>query len=857
MSDRWKCVAHGWSRLCRWVTVPGRRHSVGFCARGRDPEQARPVHLSGGTPDRAGPPQHPCPAGATHRALNTPEPRRVQRKRPLHQPTPPSTDDGRSALVTSTTVGKASAGPPRAAATGMSEPRFPSDGRDTSGALEHRWNPITVQDQEDTGSSLSWDRERSASAASERRSSTPAEQAWAPPPTRSRSSRPPSPGPSGPLRNGSSGPRGPAELPPAHSVIICVALPGLAISTDQGQLNGQGLEGFYRAGRRVLSRCQIRIAGREPLAVQARTTAADRARFVATARVSQGGGPDPDVVVERTRHADGTEHITLHSAAVRPLRLPVEVALGTDLADLGAIASGRAGPELPASVHDSGLRWSCAVGGASVTADPPPTDALASAGLLRWEFDLPPGGTVGLELQVRLDGAGRVRAVGRAATSPLASARATGDHSAIEPLLDTSIDDLRSLLLRDPAHPTDTHLAAGAPWRCGLAPADALVAARMTLPLGTRLAAGTLRTLARTQLQGQAAQSGMIPGPRRDAGAHLPAGCTGTEATLLFPSLLAEAYRWGLSAQETEELLPTAERCLGWLRAVVGEGTYLCDPQPGGPVRCETQAHAHRAAVLGADLLDAFDRPGGAALRLWARELRSAFREEFWVEDRGGGRPAAARAPDGRLVPQLGATAVHLLDTGLLSGGEQAPGLLDGAQTEQLARLLGSPVMDSGWGLRGLGTKEAGYNPFGHRTGAVRVHETAIAVAGLSAAGYEKEAGSLLRGLLAAAETFGHRLPEMYAGEQRTDGSAPLPHPAACRPAATAAAAGVLLLSSLAGIRPDAPAGTVTLRPVRSAPLGEIGLTGLRVAGAPFSVRVSRLGLAMVEEAAGSLQLRS
>jgi len=95
----------------------------------------------------------------------------------------------------------------------------------------------------------------------------------------------------------------------------------------------------------------------------------------------------------------------------------------------------------------------------------------------------------------------------------------------------------------------------------------------------------------------------------------------------------------------------------------------------------------------------------------------------------------------------------------------------------------------------------------------------------------------------------------LYAGEQRTDGSAPLAHPAACRPAATAAAAGVLLLITLAGIRPDTPAGTVTLRPVRSAPLGEIGLTGLRIAGAPFSVRVGRLGVAMVEEAADGLQL--
>ncbi|MFC8435012.1 glycogen debranching N-terminal domain-containing protein [Streptomyces sp. NPDC057253] len=640
---------------------------------------------------------------------------------------------------------------------------------------------------------------------------------------------------------------------------MCVALPGLAISTDTGQLTGEGLEGFYRAGRRVLSQCQVRVAGREPLAVQARTTAADRARFVAVVRASPGpgSGPDPDVIVERIRHADGTERITLHSAATRPLRLPVEVALGTDLADLGAIASGRAGPELPASVHDSGLRWSSAVGGASVTAEPPPSDALASAGLLRWELELPPGGTAGLELRVRLDGAGPVRAVGRASTSPLASARATGDHPALEPLLHTSIDDLQSLLLRDPAHPTDTHLAAGAPWRCGLAPADALAAARMALPLGTRLAAGTLRTLARTQHRGDTTQSGMIPGPRRDAGPHLPAGCTGTEATLLFPALLEEAFRWGLSRQETEDLLPTAERCLGWLQKTVGEGTYLGDPQPGGPARCETQSHAHRAAVLGAELLDAFGRPGGEALRQWARELRTAFRADFWVEDRGGGRPAAARAPDGRLVPHLGATAAHLLDTGLLGGGQQAPGLLDRVQTEQLARLLGGPAMDSGWGLRGLSTKEAGHNPFGHRTGAVRVHETAVAVAGLAAAGYEKEAGSLLRGLVAAAEAFGYRLPEMFAGEQRTEGSVPLPHPAACRPAATAAAAGVLLLSALAGIRPDAPAGTVTLRPVRSSPLGEIGLTGLRIAGAPFSVRVSRLGLAMVEEAAEGLQLGS
>ncbi len=647
------------------------------------------------------------------------------------------------------------------------------------------------------------------------------------------------------------------DLPPTHTAMICVALPGLAVSTEQGQLTGRGLEGFYRAGRRILSRCQVRVAGREPLGVQARMTSADRAYFTATLRVTPHGGPDPDVVVERSRCADGTELITLRSAATRHLRLPVEVALGTDLADIGAIAAGAVGPELPAHVRDSGLCWSSPAGTSSVTADPPPADVIAAAGLLRWDFDLPPGGSVRVELKVRPEGAGPVRAVGRVATSPLSPARATGDDPRVAALMATSVEDLQALLVRDPAHPADTHLAAGAPWRCGLAPAEALAAARMTLPLGTRLTAGTLRTLARTQIAQQGPRHGMIPGPRRDAGGHLPPSCTGTEATLLFPVLLAEARRWGLPDQDTEELLPTAERCLAWLRTTVGEGTYLRDPQPGGPVRCETQAHAHRAALLGADLLDTCGRASADAgwLREWARRLRAVFRRDFWLDDRAGGRPPAALTPDGRPVPHLGATAVHLLDTGLLGGGVMAPGLLDKVQTESLARLLGSPAMDSGWGLRGMSAKEAGHNPFGHRGGAVRVHETAIAVAGLAAAGYEKEAGGLLGGALAAAEAFGYRLPEMYAGEQRTEGSAPVPHPAACRPAATSAAAGILLLTTAAGIRPDAPAGTITLRPQRGAPLGEIGLTGLRVAGEPFSVRVGRLGLAMVEEAAEGLQL--
>ncbi|MFG2298045.1 glycogen debranching N-terminal domain-containing protein [Streptomyces sp. NPDC048603] len=645
------------------------------------------------------------------------------------------------------------------------------------------------------------------------------------------------------------------ELPPVHGAVICVAAPCLAISPEHGQLTGRGLDGIYRSGLRLLSRCLLRVAGRDPVAVQGRSLGADRAGFTATVRTGAEAGPDPDIGVERVRHADGTERITLRNFTARRHRLPVEIALGTDLADLAAVAAGRAGPELPAGVHTSGLCWSTEGGAQAVTtAEPPPDDALASAGLLRWELDLPPGEARTIELRTARDRAGRVP--GGPAAGPLAEARAEGDDPRAEHWFRTSVADLRALLLRDPSGPVDAFLAAGAPWRLGMAPAESLWAARMALPLGTGLAAATLRVLARTQSAGPGPEAGMIPGPLRGAGPQLPPGCTGTEATLAFPVVLAEARRWGLPEAELAELLPAAERCLGWLRARLGEDGFLADPA-GGPRRCETQAHAHRAALLGADLLASCGSPGAEEWRDRAAALRERFRAEFWIDADGpsGGRPAAALHPDGRPLPRLTAAAAHLLDTGLLGGGRLAPGLLDPVRTEQLARLLGAPPMDSGWGLRSMAAREPGHNPFGHRSGAVRPQDTAVAVAGLAAAGFEREAAGLLRGLLDAAEHFGYRLPEMYAAEQRTAGSAPLPHPAACRPASVAAAAGVHVLAAVVGLRPDAPAGTVTLAPFAGAPLGALRLSGLRVAGEPFAVRVSRTGLGMVEEAAGTLQL--
>ena len=325
-----------------------------------------------------------------------------------------------------------------------------------------------------------------------------------------------------------------------------------------------------------------------------------------------------------------------------------------------------------------------------------------------------------------------------------------------------------------------------------------------------------------------------------------------------FPVVLAEARRWGLSEPEVAQLLPAAERCLRWLDTALGDNGYLARAaRAPGSVRAETQAHAHRAALLGGELLRECGRPGADGWLARAGAMRERFRAEFWVDDLGGRPPAAARTADGRPVPLLGSGAAHLLDTGLLGGGRLAPGLLDEAETEQLARLLGGPAMDSGWGLRGLAVKEPGYNPFGHRAGAVRVHESAG-----RRRGPRGRRATRRRPSPCCGASWTRRRRSVTGCPRCTRGSSAPPGACPCRTRRPVARRrwrrprASSCLTTLAGIRPDAPAGSVALHPhalrSRSA---RSGSRALSVAGEPFAVRVSRLGVGMVEQAAEWLQL--
>jgi glycogen debranching enzyme len=492
-----------------------------------------------------------------------------------------------------------------------------------------------------------------------------------------------------------------------------------------------------------------------------------------------------------------------------------------------------------------------------VTATAEHADA-ADHGRLSWAVTLEPGTTTTLTYSVRAhDPAAVVHAPTRARDWSDAQV-SSGDHR-LGRLVARSLDDLQALRLTDGQ---DVYLGAGVPWFLTLFGRDSIWAARMLLPLGTDLAAGTLRVLARHQGTKTDPTSGEAPGKilhelRRQEfiladGPHLSAAYYGTiDATPLWISLLHDAWRWGLPEAQAAELLPHLEAALGWLAGDAdpdGDGflEYLDTSghglanqgwkDSGDAVRhrdgrlaeppialAEVQGYAYRAALDGAALLDAFGRPGAGQWRDYAAVLAERFRARFWVD---GGYPALALDRDKRPVDSLTSNIGHLLGTGILNQAEE----------RAVATALGGEAMSGGYGLRTMSANDGGFSPLSYHCGSVWTHDTAIVAAGLARAGFPAEATRLIDGLLTAAETFGYRLPELHAGDSRSALSRPMPYPAACRPQAWSAAAAVLMLQATLGLEPDVPNGRVRLNPLPGSPFGAVTARGLRIAGHPVDI---------------------
>ncbi|MCI4064835.1 amylo-alpha-1,6-glucosidase [Micromonospora sp. R77] len=660
--------------------------------------------------------------------------------------------------------------------------------------------------------------------------------------------------------------------PLLHDLVGVVHAPTSALGDAAGQIRPAGVQGVFHADARVLSRAELRVDEREPEALTRGAVGPHGTRFVALARWLGDPGPDPTVRIERTRHATAhglTEELRVVSTAAAPVRATVSVELGCDLAPIELVKSGAMGTPLAARTAGPG-RLSWTGDGITVTVTAPTAAVDATTPRVSWPVDLAPRSEVTLRWTLTVTDPQAV-VVAPPAAPTWSQPEVRADDRRIVRLLDRSLADLRGLRLADPAHPADVFLGAGVPWFLTLFGRDSLWAARMMLPLGTELAAGTLRVLARRQGTRVDPATGEAPGKilhelRRHefapgGGLSLPPAYFGTvDATMLWIGLLHDAWRWGLPADQVEPLLPHLEAALGWLGEHAdadgdglveyvdttghglanqgwkdsGDAVRFRDGRLAQPpiVLAEVQGYAYQAARHGADLLDAFDRPGADRWRGYADRLAHRFRAAFWVDGRYGPQPALALDRDKRPVDSLTSNIGHLLGTGLLSDDESA----------QVAALLGTETLAGGFGLRTMSTDDAGFSPLSYHCGSVWTHDTAIVLGGLARAGFTDAALQLADGLLGAAEAFAYRLPELYGGDDRALLGRPVPYPAACHPQAWSAAAAVLLLQAGVGLYPDVPAGRVELRPLAGPRLGALAVDGLRIAGTPVGVTVDATG---------------
>ena len=663
--------------------------------------------------------------------------------------------------------------------------------------------------------------------------------------------------------------------PYLHQHVTCLRAPTTWLSTADGQVRHRA-DGLYVADRRVLSRLEVRVDGREPEPLRGGPAGADSATFIAGLPwLGDPRTPDLTVWCERARQArgdGGTETILLRNTSRDVVEADLTVTVAADLLAISAVKAGADAEPVPPTARPGGLTWSAPDGlRVEFTATPAATPTVADGvATLRWPVTLAPGAVFEARLAVTATAPATpgFRPVPPTSPAPWHTAplQVRADDPRLDQLVATSVADLDALLLADPADPADTYPAAGSPWYLTLFGRDAIWTALLGLPLGPELAGGTLRTLARRQgsrLDPATEEApGKIPHELRpaDAAVWLPPVYYGTiDATPLFVVLLAAAWRWGMPADEVAALVPAAERALDWLAThgdPDGDGFIEYVPTGAGLTNqgwkdshdgiqhadgriavpplalAEVQAYAYRAARDGADLLDAFGRLGGERWRAWADNLAERFRSAFWLRDEDDPYPAVALEAGKSLVDGPASNMGHLLGTGLLTAEEEAA----------VARRLAGPALSSGYGLRTLADTAKGFNPLSYHAGSVWPHDTAIAMLGLVRAGHPRAARSLLNGLLAAAAAYGYRLPELYGG-QPAGGTGPVPYPASCRPQAWAAAVGPALVRALLGLEVDVPAGRVTLRPMAPSPVGAYEVRGIRLGTAgTLAVRVDAAG---------------
>jgi glycogen debranching enzyme len=620
--------------------------------------------------------------------------------------------------------------------------------------------------------------------------------------------------------------------PLLHDSVVALRAPTQVWSGQGGDMGGDAVHGIYHGDTRFISDVALTYDGHTPEWISVSAHNASHVTFGGLLREIDNDLSDPLIRVSRDRvvtAGEVRERLSIVSIAPHVVETTLRLRLVPDFSPLDEVKGGSAAALTWTHFRPSGIRVSdsvtvaCERQSLTVTAPGGAIDVAEDALTVEWHVCVEPRERVDVGCVVALADdslvvAGVTRPTDWSADIDAIALRA---DPRLGRWLDSALEDLDALRLSLPEHPEDEFFAAGAPWFFTLFGRDSLWAARLVLPIDHRVAASTLRVLAR--LQGHkvdsesAEEPGKIPHELRSSGFAIPAeGLAlppvyyGTvDATALWVTLLAEAWEWGMPDDEVRALVPALRGALGWIVNhgdndgdgfidyidLTGHGLsnhgwkdsddsiqWRAGELADGPIAlCEVQGYAYEAALAGARVFDRLGEAGGAELREWAAALKARFAASYWVVTPEGRYPAVALDARKCGVDSLTSNIGHLIGTGILEPEEEA----------HVASLLVGPSMLSGFGVRTMSTEAVGYWPLSYHGGSVWTHDSAIIARGMARAGLFAEADAVVGGLLAAAEGFGYRMPELHSGDSADENSTPTPYPAACRPQAWSAAAAV------------------------------------------------------------------
>jgi glycogen debranching enzyme len=648
-----------------------------------------------------------------------------------------------------------------------------------------------------------------------------------------------------------------------------------AVCDERGDLDAAAAaSGFFAADTRFLSRLVLTVDGERGEAVALEQAAPHIALFSLR-------GPAGLVVRRELFVGQGLEErITLENPTNAEVEAVLELELASDFADIHAVkrdAGGRGAAERWDGAETLEFADEGFPARTLVHLTPAPDEPQGRTA--RYRLRLAPGGSWELLVAVQWLLNGTPPLDGAAFEERLRKDRHERDdsleewwrsvprlHAPAEPVLEPtwkcSLADLAALRLRWTG--SGMLPAAGLPWFMTLFGRDTLIVAFQTIMLGQETAAAALRALAETQADVDDPEHDAEPGKivheiRRGKTALVWSGrYYGTvDATPLFLVLLSELWRWTGDDEIVRELEPAARRALAWIDGPGdrdGDGfveyerrsTHGLDNQnwkdsgnsmvfhdgskaraPIAPV--EAQGYVYDAKVRAAELARRVwgDEALAARLEQEATALRARFDEAFWLPERGW--YALGLDAEKRPIDALASNMGHLLWSGIVPPERVA----------EVAERLTTPPLWSGWGVRTLAADEAAYDPLEYHNGTVWPHDNSLIAFGLARCGRVEEARLIVRAMLDCAPFFEHRLPEHFAGYDRSGDEPPGVAPSSARPQAWAAATPVLLLRALLGLEPDSTPRVLTASATQLPPWAEaLALAGLPAFGRRWIIRV-------------------